>query len=78
MIRMMSSGKEYELIEMGVLNPFMTQVESLKAGEVGYLAAAIKNVSDTKVGDTITGAARPASSPLEGYKEVKHVDNCGI
>ncbi len=78
MIRMMSSRKEYELIEMGVLNPFMTQVESLKAGEVGYLAAAIKNVSDTKVGDTITGAARPASSPLEGYKEVKPVVFCGL
>ncbi len=77
-IRMMSSGKEYELTEIGVLTPHMTQVESLKAGEVGYLAAAMKNVADTKVGDTITGAARPASIPLEGYKEVKPVVFCGL
>lgn len=77
-IRMMSSGKEFELTEIGVLNPYMTQVESLKAGEVGYLAAAMKNVADTKVGDTITGADRPAAAPLEGYKEVKPVVFCGL
>ncbi len=63
MIRMMASGKDYELTEIGVLSPYMTQVDSLKAGEVGYLAAAMKNVADTKVGDTITGAVHPASQP---------------
>jgi len=77
-IRMMASGKEFELTEIGVLTPHMTQVESLKAGEVGYLAAAMKNVTDTKVGDTITRADRPAASPLEGYKEVKPVVFCGL
>src|SRR5665647_896966 len=78
MIRMMFTGKDFEVTEIGVLSPYMTTVESLKAGEVGYLAAAIKNVADTKVGDTITGAARPASTPLEGYKEVKPVVYCGL
>ena len=78
MIRMMYSGKDFEVTEIGVLSPYMTVVESLKAGEVGYLAAAIKNVGDTKVGDTITLADRPASKPLEGYKEVKPVVFCGL
>jgi len=77
-IRMMASGKEHEIIEIGVLSPYMTQVESLGAGEVGYLAAAIKNVADTKVGDTITCADRPATQPLAGYKEVKPVVYCGL
>ncbi len=78
MIRMMFTGKDFEVTEIGVLSPFMTTVDSLKAGEVGYLAAAIKNVADTKVGDTITGAARPAAKPLEGYQEVKPVVYCGL
>jgi GTP-binding protein LepA len=78
MIRMMASGKEHEIIEIGVISPYMTQVESLSAGEVGYLAAAIKNVADTKVGDTITSAERPAPQPLAGYKEVKPVVFCGL
>ena len=77
-IRMMASGKEHEIIEIGVISPYMTQVESLSAGEVGYLAAAIKNVADTKVGDTITSAERPAPQPLAGYKEVKPVVFCGL
>ncbi len=78
MIRMMSSGKEYEVIEIGVISPYMTQVEVLQAGEVGYMAAAIKNVADTKVGDTITNAERPAAKPLAGYQEVKPVVFCGL
>jgi len=77
-IRMMSSGKDFEVTEIGVLSPFMTAVDSLQAGEVGYMAAAIKNVSDTKVGDTITHAGNPASNPLEGYREVKPVVYCGL
>jgi len=77
-IRMMSSGKEYEVIEIGVFNPYMTEVQSLKAGEVGYLAAGIKNVADTKVGDTVTSAAAPAVTPLTGYQEVKPVVFCGL
>lgn len=77
-IRMMSSGKEYEVIELGVLSPYMQEVELLKAGEVGYMAAGIKNVSDTKVGDTITRADRPATQPLPGYKVVKPMVYCGL
>ncbi|MEN6461929.1 MAG: translation elongation factor 4 [Syntrophomonas sp.] len=77
-IRMMNSGKEFEVIEIGVFSPYMTEVEILKAGEVGYLAAGIKNVTDTKVGDTITRADRPATAPLPGYKEVKPMVFCGL
>ncbi len=77
-IKMMSSGKEFEVIEIGVFSPFMTEVEGLKAGEVGYLAAGIKNVADTKVGDTVTSAADSAVKPLAGYQEVKPVVYCGL
>jgi GTP-binding protein LepA len=77
-IRMMYSGKQYEVTEIGVLSPYMTEVPVLRAGEVGYLAAGIKNVSDTKVGDTITGADRPAAQPLPGYQEVKPMVYCGM
>ncbi len=78
MIRMMATGRDFEVTEIGVLSPFMTTVESLRAGEVGYLAAAIKNVADTKVGDTITSTENPAQQPLEGYLEVKPVVFCGL
>ncbi|MDD2587163.1 MAG: translation elongation factor 4 [Syntrophomonadaceae bacterium] len=78
MIRMMATDKEFEVMEIGVLAPYMTEVGSLKAGEVGYLAAGIKNVADTKVGDTITGSENPADQPLPGYKEVKPMVYCGI
>lgn len=61
-----------------MLSPHMQEVESLQAGEVGYMAAGIKNVSDTKVGDTITHADRPAAQPLPGYKEVKPMVYCGL
>lgn len=77
-IKMMSSSKEFEIAELGVLSPFMTEVASLKAGEVGYLAAGIKNVNDTKVGDTITLANKPANSPVPGYKEIKPMVYCGL
>ncbi len=78
MIKMMANGKSYEVAEIGVLSPHMTPVESLQAGEVGYLAAGIKNVADIKVGDTITKTINPALKPLPGYKEVKPVVFCGI
>lgn len=77
-IKMMSTGKEFEVTELGVLNPYMTEVDSLEVGEVGYLAASIKNVSDTKVGDTITLAENPAEKPLPGYKVVKPMVYCGL
>lgn len=77
-IQMMTTGKNFEVIELGVLTPHMTQVDCLREGEVGYVAAAMKNVLDTKVGDTITTASRPAARPLPGYKEVKPVVFCGL
>ena len=77
-IRMMYSQKEYEVTEIGVVSPYMTEVPVLKAGEVGYLVAGIKNVKDTRVGDTITGANHPADKPLPGYQEVKPMVYCGI
>jgi len=77
-ICMMSSAKEFEVSEIGVLSPHMIEVESLKAGEVGYLAAGIKNVADSKVGDTITAVKMPAEKPLPGYQEVKPMVFCGL
>ncbi len=77
-VQMMSSGKEFEVAEIGVLSPYMTEVESLSAGEVGYLAAGIKNVKDTRVGDTITQASKPADKALPGYQEVKPMVYCGL
>ncbi|MDD3852386.1 MAG: translation elongation factor 4, partial [Syntrophomonadaceae bacterium] len=77
-ILMMHSDKKFEVTEIGVLNPYMTEVNSLSAGEVGYLAAGIKNVIDTEVGDTITGANIPVHKPLPGYQKVKPMVYCGI
>lgn len=78
MIKMMSSGKVYEVSALGVISPYMTEVETLGAGEVGYVAAGIKNVSDTRVGDTITLANNPAARPLPGYQVVKPMVYCGL
>ncbi|ATS18161.1 elongation factor 4 [Parathermosynechococcus lividus PCC 6715] len=77
-IRLMASGKEYEIDELGVLAPNQTPVESLHAGEVGYLAAAIKAVGDARVGDTITLATKPAKAALPGYTEAKPMVFCGL
>ncbi|MDR2267321.1 MAG: translation elongation factor 4, partial [Christensenellaceae bacterium] len=77
-IKMMSSGKIFEVTETGVFAPRMTPVTALKAGDVGYIAAGIKNVKDTSVGDTITSITRPASEPLTGYKKVNPMVFAGI
>lgn len=78
MIKIMSSGKVFEVAEIGVVSPHMIAVKTLKSGEVGYIAAGIKNVGDTKVGDTITLASSPAIEPLLGYREIKPVVFCGL
>ncbi len=78
LVKMMSSGKQYEVSALGVINPYMTEVPTLKAGEVGYLVAGIKNVVDTRVGDTITDAKNSALKPLPGYQEVKPMVYCGL
>lgn len=77
-IRMMAKGKEFDTTEIGVFAPTMKQVDELKPGEVGYVAASIKNVTDTEVGDTITDAECPASEPLPGYRKATPMVYCGL
>jgi translation elongation factor EF-4 len=77
-VLLMASGKSYELDEVGVMAPEQRQVDSLHAGEVGYLAASIKAVADARVGDTITLLAAPAAEPLPGYTEAKPMVFCGL
>ena len=77
-IKMMSTGKTFDVTEVGVFVPKMQPQDSLSAGDVGYLCASIKNVSDTKVGDTITLAEGGVTEPLAGYKEVAPMVYSGI
>ena len=77
-VLLMASGKTYEIDELGVLSPNQRPVDSLHAGEVGYLAASIKAVADARVGDTITLAADPAPQALPGYVEAKPMVFCGL
>ncbi|MDE7454852.1 MAG: translation elongation factor 4, partial [Clostridia bacterium] len=73
-----TQGKTFVVTEVGVFAPAMQPTPELVAGDVGYVCASIKTVSDTKVGDTITNAKKPCSEPLNGYKEVKPMVFCGI
>ena len=77
-VRMMATGKEFEVTEVGVFTPKTTQREELTVGDVGFLAASIKNVGDTRVGDTITHAKRPAAEPLPGYRKLNPMVFCGL
>ncbi len=77
-IKMMTTGKVYDVTEVGVFTPSMKQVDMLQVGDVGYICASIKNLSDTKVGDTITNAENPCEHALPGYKEVQPVVFSGI
>jgi len=77
-IKMMATGKIFDVTEVGVFVPKMQTQDSLSAGDVGYLCASIKNVADTKVGDTITLAEGGISQPLPGYKEVAPMVYSGI
>jgi GTP-binding protein LepA len=77
-MRLMAAGKEYEIDEVGVFRPKMESVPQLSAGDVGYIIAGIKTVGDTKIGDTITDAARPAENALAGYKEIKPMVFSGL
>ncbi len=77
-IRLMAVGQDYEVTEIGVFSPFPTALDSLSTGEVGFFSAAIKSVSDTRIGDTITEARRPATEALAGFKEVKPMVFSGI
>ncbi|MCQ6564237.1 elongation factor 4 [Bacillus mycoides] len=77
-VRMMATGKEFEVTEVGVFTPKTTQRDELTVGDVGFLAASIKNVGDTRVGDTITHAKRPAAEPLKGYRKLNPMVFCGL
>ncbi len=78
-IKFMATGKEFNVVEVGSLSPLgMIPADSLKAGDVGYIAASIKNVSDARVGDTVTTAEGGAKEPLPGYKKVNPMVFCGI
>ena len=77
-ITMMSTGKSFECTEVGVFTPEMRPVDELRAGDVGYIAASIKNVKDTAVGDTVTSTASPAPEPLKGYKKISPMVFAGI
>ncbi|MCL4474824.1 MAG: translation elongation factor 4 [Nitrospirae bacterium] len=77
-IRIMSSGKDFDVSQVGIFTPKMQPVEELSAGEVGYIIGGIKSVSDTKIGDTITDAHRPAAEPCPGYKEIKPMVFSGL
>ena len=78
-IKMMATGAVYKVVEVGTMNPLgLTPRDALGAGEVGYITASIKTVSDTKVGDTITGLENPAAEPLPGYRQVQPMVYSGI
>ncbi|TYP54990.1 translation elongation factor 4 [Thermosediminibacter litoriperuensis] len=77
-IKMMSTGRTFEVTEVGIFSPEMVSTDSLRAGEVGYVVAGIKNVKDTRVGDTITDAENPAEKPLPGYKKAVPMVFCGV
>ena len=77
-VRLMSTGKEYEVLRLGVFSPEATDVKELHAGEVGFLCGSIKSLGDARVGDTITHADRPADAPVPGFKEVQPMVFCGL
>ena len=74
----MDTGNEFEVTEVGIFSPTLMPIDALEAGEVGYISASIKNVRETKVGDTITDANAPADEPLPGYKQANPMVFCGI
>ena len=78
-IRMMATGAEFDVVEVGSMHPSgLKQKDSLSAGDVGYIAASIKSIQDTQVGDTVTSCMNPADEPLPGYKKVNPMVYCGI
>jgi len=77
-IRMMNTGKNYEVTEVGYCIPSTLPADELKAGEVGYICGSIKQVADARVGDTITLAEDPTDTPLKGYKKAQSMVYCGI
>lgn len=77
-IRFMATNAEFEVIEVGCFTPKTTIIDELRVGDVGFVVAGIKNVKDTRVGDTITDAKRPASEALSGYRRINPMVYCGL
>ena len=77
-IRLMASGREYEVVRLGAFSPDAVDMKELSAGEVGFLCANIKELGHARVGDTITLADRPAEAPVPGFKEVQPMVFCGL
>lgn len=78
-IRMMNTGAEFEVVDVGYMSAFgLVPAESIRAGEVGYITASIKNVADTRVGDTVTDAENPTAEPFEGFKQALPMVFAGI
>ena len=77
-IKLMATGDLFEVAQVGIFSPKMEPVSELVSGEVGYIIAGIKMVTDTKIGDTITGADDPAKEPCPGYKDIKPMVFCGL
>ncbi len=77
-IKLMSTGKNYTVKKLGAFRPGLTEMEELKTGEVGFVTAAVREINEVHVGDTITDAANPVAEPLEGFKVMKPVVFCGL
>jgi len=77
-IKLFSSNKVFEISQVGVFSPQMRECSGLSAGEVGYIAAGIKNISDIRIGDTITGEANPTARPFPGFKDIKPMVFCAL
>ena len=77
-IKMMATNAEFEVTEVGVFKPNLVNVDSLEVGQVGFFAAAIKNVKDARVGDTVTDANNPAAEALPGYRKATPMVFCGL
>ena len=77
-IKMMATGATYDVVEVGIRNPKEVKKEKLEVGEVGFIAASIKDIGDVKVGDTVTNASNPAKEALPGYKPMKPMVFCGL
>ncbi|MFC9776674.1 translation elongation factor 4 [Paenibacillus chitinolyticus] len=77
-IKFMATGKVFDVIEVGAFKPRMSIVDELNVGDVGFIVAGIKNVGDTRVGDTVTNALKPAVEPLPGYRKINPMVFCGL
>ena len=77
-IRMMATGAEFDVTEVGYFKPGLVNVDELEEGQVGFFAASIKNVKDARVGDTVTDADNPAEKALPGYRKATPMVYCGL